>query len=92
MDPRQPFDPRRRKPAAGDKVEADRQDLARRIEINARTYHGLAMPGAASNSWFCIHGLLLPWLNVALYRIQPNSIVGSRSPRQGFASPGFAHP
>jgi hypothetical protein len=25
------------------------------IEINARTYHGLAMPRAASNSWFCMH-------------------------------------
>src|SRR6516225_2237413 len=35
MDPMQLFDPRRRKPAAGDKVDADRQDLARRVEINA---------------------------------------------------------
>src|SRR5246127_1085075 len=35
MDPMHPFDPRRRKPAAGNKVDADRQDLARRVEINA---------------------------------------------------------
>src|SRR3974390_2484827 len=35
MDPMQPFDPRCRKPAAGDKVDTDRQDLARSVEINA---------------------------------------------------------
>src|SRR6201998_4289470 len=35
MDPMHPFDPRRRKPAAGNKVDADRHDLARRVEINA---------------------------------------------------------
>src|SRR5215471_8354983 len=35
MAPMHPFDPRRRKPAAGDKVDADRQDLAHRVEINA---------------------------------------------------------
>src|SRR6516225_5158665 len=35
MDPMHPCDPRRRKPAAGDKVDADRQDLAHRVEINA---------------------------------------------------------
>jgi hypothetical protein len=34
MDPMQPVDPRRRKPAAGDKVDADCQDLARSVEIN----------------------------------------------------------
>ena len=57
MDPMPPFDPRCRKPAAGDKVDADRQDFAGGVEITTRTYHGLAMPRAASNSWFCIHGL-----------------------------------
>src|SRR6516225_1158103 len=30
-----------------------------------RTYHGLPMPRAASNRWFCINGLLLPLLNAA---------------------------
>src|ERR1700746_4169024 len=30
-----------------------------------RTYHGVAIPRAASNSWLCIHGLLLPLLNAA---------------------------
>ena len=35
MDPMQPFDPRRRKPAAGDKVDADRQHLACGVKINA---------------------------------------------------------
>src|ERR1700740_1551829 len=34
MDPMQPFDPRCRKPAAGDKVDADRQDFAGGVEIN----------------------------------------------------------
>src|ERR1700745_156332 len=35
MDPMQPFDPRCRKPAADDKVDADRQDFAGGVEINA---------------------------------------------------------
>jgi hypothetical protein len=34
MDPMQLFDPRLRKPAAGDKVDADRQDLAYSVKIN----------------------------------------------------------
>jgi hypothetical protein len=34
MDPMPPFDPRCRKPAAGDKVDADRQDFAGGVEIN----------------------------------------------------------
>src|SRR6201997_2250489 len=34
MDPMHAFDSRRREPAAGDKVDADCQDLARRVEIN----------------------------------------------------------
>jgi hypothetical protein len=33
-----------------------------------RTHHGLAMPRAASNSWFCIHGLFASMLNAALCR------------------------
>jgi hypothetical protein len=57
MDPMHAFDPRHREPAAGDKVDADRQDLAGGSKSMPRTYHGLAMPRAASNSWFCIHGL-----------------------------------
>jgi len=48
------------------------------------------MPRAASNSWFGVHGLLLPWLNAAQCRIQPDSIVWSCGRRQGFAAPGFA--
>lgn len=44
-----------------------------------RTYHGLAMPSAASNNWFCILGPLLPRLNAAQCRIQPGSIVRSSS-------------
>src|SRR6516164_9376524 len=35
MDPMHPFHPRRLKPAAGDKVDADGEDLARGVEINA---------------------------------------------------------
>jgi hypothetical protein len=35
MNPVQYFDPRRRKPAAGDKVDADSQHLARGVEIDA---------------------------------------------------------
>ena len=35
MGPMQPFDPRCRKPAAGDKVDADGQDFARGVEFNA---------------------------------------------------------
>jgi hypothetical protein len=35
MDPMQSFDPRCGKPAAGDKVDTDRQDLERGVEINA---------------------------------------------------------
>ena len=35
MDPMQPFDPRCGKPAAGDKVDTDRQHLACGVEINA---------------------------------------------------------
>jgi hypothetical protein len=35
VDPMQPFDPRCGKPAAGDKVDADREDLACRVKINA---------------------------------------------------------
>jgi hypothetical protein len=35
MDPMQPFDTRCRKPAAGDKVDTDRQELARGVKINA---------------------------------------------------------
>ena len=34
MDSMQPFDPQRRKPAAGDKVDADGKDLAGGVEIN----------------------------------------------------------
>jgi hypothetical protein len=35
MDPMQPFDPRCRKPAAGDKIDADGQDLAGGVKIKA---------------------------------------------------------
>jgi hypothetical protein len=65
MDPMQPFDPRCRKPAAGDKSMPIVRTLRAASKSTTRTYHGLSMPRAASNSWFCIHGLLLPLLNAA---------------------------
>ena len=93
MDPMQPFDPRRCKPAAGDKVDDGGEELARGVEINASHAPRFAnAKRAASNSWFCIHGLLLPWLNAAQCRIQLDSIVWSCGRRQGFAAPGFARP
>jgi hypothetical protein len=56
MDRVHTLDTRRPKPATGDEVDADRQHLSRRIKSTTRTYHGLLMPSAASNSWFCIAG------------------------------------
>jgi hypothetical protein len=58
VEPMQPCDTRRRKPAAGDKVDAlIVSTLPAASKSMPRIYHDLAMPRAASNSWFCIHRL-----------------------------------
>jgi len=62
MDPMHAFDPRRRKPAAGDKVDANRQHLACGIEIDAahvprfrQCREPLQTVGSASTG-FCFNG------------------------------------
>ena len=43
-----------RKPRSRDEIHVDRQRLLGRVEIDTVGVHGLAMPKAASKSWFCI--------------------------------------
>jgi hypothetical protein len=72
--------------------DADGQHLARRVEINAPHVPRFGNAEGGFKQLVLHPQLLLPWLNAALWRIQPGSILGARGRRQGFASPGFARP
>jgi hypothetical protein len=92
MDRMHIFDTRRREPAPGDEVDADRQDLASCVEINAsdlprfgnaeRRFKQLVLhPRAVASMAEC-----------STMPHSPCSIVRSCDRRQGSAAPGFARP
>src|SRR5262249_24705922 len=86
MDPMHALDPRRCKPAADDKVDANRRDLACGIKIAAPHVPRFGNAESRFKQLVLHPRVFAPWPNAAQCRIQPVSIVWSCGRRQGFAA------